>query len=185
MPQIGKSTGQETMAPETLQTSVPKQSIFKQLLEGIWPILKLLENASYAGGYTGADFAEILIYDTALSASDRQKIEGYLAHKWGLTGALSGSHPFKPISPPQWACRTMQSASKERPLQALPDLGPVMCLILTPQPTYPCIKVNVRKGQRIPLQRVRKAPAAYEEILYRPSVLKESNLALFFPLERG
>ena len=43
MPQIGKSTGQETMAPGTPQTSVPKQSIFKQLLEGIWPILKLLE----------------------------------------------------------------------------------------------------------------------------------------------
>ncbi|OUU09688.1 MAG: hypothetical protein CBC00_06110, partial [Verrucomicrobia bacterium TMED40] len=31
--------------------------------------LKIARNASYAGGYTGADFAEILIYDTALSAS--------------------------------------------------------------------------------------------------------------------
>jgi len=28
-----------------------------------------------------------------------QKAEGYLAHKWGLTGNLPSDHPFKNISP--------------------------------------------------------------------------------------
>ena len=43
--------------------------------------------------------SEILIYDSALANSDRQKVEGYLAHKWGITGSLPGGHPFK-SSPP-------------------------------------------------------------------------------------
>lgn len=28
-----------------------------------------------------------------------QKAEGYLAHKWGLTGNLPSDHPFKNVSP--------------------------------------------------------------------------------------
>ena len=28
-------------------------------------------------------------------SDDRQKLEGYLAHKWGLTSSLPDSHPFK------------------------------------------------------------------------------------------
>ena len=30
-----------------------------------------------------------------MSDSERQAIEGYLAHKWGLQGSLDSSHPFK------------------------------------------------------------------------------------------
>jgi hypothetical protein len=44
---------------------------------------------------------EILIFSTKLSDTDRQKIEGYLGHKWGLTSNLPSSHPYKlghPIS---------------------------------------------------------------------------------------
>ena len=32
---------------------------------------------------------------TALSSTNREKLEGYLAHKWGLTGSLSNDHPYK------------------------------------------------------------------------------------------
>ncbi len=28
-----------------------------------------------------------------------QKAEGYLAHKWGLTGSLPSSHPYKSTAP--------------------------------------------------------------------------------------
>jgi len=31
--------------------------------------------------------------------SDRQKLEGYLAHKWGLTSNLPNDHPYKTTSP--------------------------------------------------------------------------------------
>jgi hypothetical protein len=50
------------------------------------------------------DIAEIVVVHEALSTGDRQKLEGYLAHKWGLTGNLPGAspgpeHPYK-TSPP-------------------------------------------------------------------------------------
>ena len=45
------------------------------------------------------DIAELVLYNTVLSTGDRQKLEGYLAHKWGLEGSLDGSHPYL-ASPP-------------------------------------------------------------------------------------
>lgn len=42
---------------------------------------------------------EIILYSTALSAADRHKVEGYLAHKWGLQSILPGGHPYA-SSPP-------------------------------------------------------------------------------------
>jgi Putative phage tail protein len=45
------------------------------------------------------DFAEIMLYTTAMSTADRQTVEGYLAWKWGIADALGSSHPYK-LSPP-------------------------------------------------------------------------------------
>jgi hypothetical protein len=42
---------------------------------------------------------EVLIYNTALSIGERQKVEGYLAHRWGLAGSLPAGHPYKLNSP--------------------------------------------------------------------------------------
>jgi hypothetical protein len=45
--------------------------------------------------------SEVLIYNSFLSLSDQQRVEGYLAWKWGLQGSLPANHPFKrwPPSP--------------------------------------------------------------------------------------
>lgn len=43
--------------------------------------------------------AEIIVTSTALSTADRQLLEGYLAHKWGLTTVLPLSHPYKTVNP--------------------------------------------------------------------------------------
>lgn len=43
--------------------------------------------------------AEIVVLNTTVDTSDRQLIEGYLAHKWGLVGNLPVGHPYK-TSPP-------------------------------------------------------------------------------------
>jgi hypothetical protein len=43
------------------------------------------------------NIGEILLYTTALSQTDREKIEGYLAHKWGIT--LPGGHPYESAPP--------------------------------------------------------------------------------------
>ena len=45
------------------------------------------------------DYGELLIYDYALSDSEIAKIEGYLAHKWGLSANLPSAHPYKNSAP--------------------------------------------------------------------------------------
>lgn len=47
----------------------------------------------------GGDIAEIIVADYVPSQEDRQKIEGYLAHKWGLEGNLPAEHPYKSEAP--------------------------------------------------------------------------------------
>jgi hypothetical protein len=46
-----------------------------------------------------AQVAEVLVYNTTASSDDRQKVEGYLAWKWGLQGNLPGGHPYKHGAP--------------------------------------------------------------------------------------
>jgi len=43
--------------------------------------------------------AESLVFNTVLTTAQIQRVEGYLAQKWGLTGLLPSSHPFKKIQP--------------------------------------------------------------------------------------
>ena len=41
------------------------------------------------------NFSEILIFNDALNDTDRQRVEGYLAHKWDLVQELDDYHPYK------------------------------------------------------------------------------------------
>jgi hypothetical protein len=43
--------------------------------------------------------AEIVFLASAASTDTRQRIEGYLAHKWGLTANLPSNHPYKTNAP--------------------------------------------------------------------------------------
>jgi len=52
-----------------------------------------------AGRSWRGKMAEIIILPTAPSTYERNRIEGYLAHKWGLTANLPNDHPFK-VNPP-------------------------------------------------------------------------------------
>ena len=59
---------------------------------------------SYFGGsqqqfYYGS-MAELLVFNVELSTTDRQKIEGYLAWKWGKQASLDPSHPYYSAPPP-------------------------------------------------------------------------------------
>lgn len=42
---------------------------------------------------------EIMGFDAVLTTTDRQKVEGYLASKYGLRGLLPGGHPYKSTNP--------------------------------------------------------------------------------------
>lgn len=45
------------------------------------------------------DIGEIIASLAAWTTSDREKVEGYLAWKWGLTNRLPVGHPYKNIQP--------------------------------------------------------------------------------------
>jgi len=45
------------------------------------------------------EIAEVLVYDQSVNSVNRQKIEGYLAHKWGLTDTLEDIHPYSETPP--------------------------------------------------------------------------------------
>lgn len=48
-----------------------------------------------SGAVANCELGELIIFSKALSLSERQYIEGYLAWKWGLTANLSPAHPYK------------------------------------------------------------------------------------------
>ena len=48
---------------------------------------------NYGGRTWKGDLGELIIFNTEVSDADIQKIEGYLAHKWGLQDSLPTSHP--------------------------------------------------------------------------------------------
>lgn len=55
-------------------------------------------NATLGRQWLG-DIGEIIIFSSALSDTNLQKIEGYLAWKWGLQSSLPVGHPYKSAAP--------------------------------------------------------------------------------------
>ena len=51
------------------------------------------------GSLLRGNIAEIVFCDEKNTDADRQKLEGYLAHKWGLTASLPAGHPYKVNAP--------------------------------------------------------------------------------------
>jgi hypothetical protein len=51
------------------------------------------------GGPPDTYISEVLVYNTVLTDTPRQKIEGYLAWKWGLQSTLPPDHPYKTAAP--------------------------------------------------------------------------------------
>jgi hypothetical protein len=48
-----------------------------------------------AGNLLNGKVAEVLVFRNELGTDERQKVEGYLSTKWGLTGNLPADHPYK------------------------------------------------------------------------------------------
>ena len=51
------------------------------------------------GNDLAGSIAEVVAYDRALSNGVRQKLEGYLAHKWGFVSGLPSAHAYKNTKP--------------------------------------------------------------------------------------
>ena len=52
-------------------------------------------SATKVGNDFAGDIAELIAYDSALGEGVRHKVEGYLAHKWGLESSLPSTHTYK------------------------------------------------------------------------------------------
>ena len=52
-----------------------------------------------AGNLMAGLVSEVVLTQGVLSTLDRQRLEGYLAHRWGLTANLPTDHPFKNTAP--------------------------------------------------------------------------------------
>lgn len=58
----------------------------------------LYSSLSSGRSFRGA-FSEVLFFADDLDNTNRQKVEGYLAHKWGLAGNLPADHLYKSAAP--------------------------------------------------------------------------------------
>lgn len=65
-----------------------------------WLDIRIFQFGAFepAFSYEG-EWGEMLFFLEPLSNPDRQKVEGYLAHKWGLTANLPVDHPYKTEPP--------------------------------------------------------------------------------------
>lgn len=58
-----------------------------------------LGNSDTNNKFYNSEFAEVIVLDRVLTTIETQKVEGYLAHKWGLQRLLPESHPYKSSAP--------------------------------------------------------------------------------------
>ena len=79
------------------------------------------------------EIAEVLVFEEELNKVTREKVEGYLAHKWGLDSKLLPSHPYYSVAPTFGGSQeiiwggvvTYEEAGKTKsklPIKALGDL---------------------------------------------------------------
>lgn len=103
--------GAPVISSHIIQTSLPRNNLWingtSRTLSTLWPNV-LNSNGDYSLGRFIPNSANLLdgyiaevifVVNQVLTAADRQKLEGYLAHKWGLEANLPVGHPYK-VSPP-------------------------------------------------------------------------------------
>ena len=84
------NTTQETSYPSTVSLGAFTSETFDNYY--------ILDDNSGGNAWDGG-LGEYIVIRGTLSTANRQKIEGYLAHKWGLTANLPAGHPYKTFSP--------------------------------------------------------------------------------------
>jgi hypothetical protein len=90
---IDSGSSSKSYAVLTLQMAAGNYAIY---VNGVEKGTDTDPNVPAAFNKIGNDFAgeiaEVVAYDRILSTGVREKLEGYLAHKWGLISAFDNSH---------------------------------------------------------------------------------------------
>lgn len=132
-----------TQSSGTLQPSI-NGSLTASLAQLTGPLNALTIGGSILdpGVYLQGKIAEVMIFGRALTTSQRETVEGYLAWKWGIQASLPNSHTFRSVAPfinvpyatfqlNTWNTTKAATLSSITPLQAaynttLTTLGPVI-----------------------------------------------------------
>jgi hypothetical protein len=61
--------------------------------------VSLMANLVSGNGWATGNIGEVIFLNYILTTTDRQKIEGYVAWKWGLEANLPSGHPYKTAPP--------------------------------------------------------------------------------------
>ena len=88
-------------------------------------------------GWCG-DLAEVLVYSTALTNTQHQQVEGYLAWKWGMQAQLPNTHPYYSAAPTghPYAAATPVGANLRAPAVAAAVPTGVRGMAATTKPGY-------------------------------------------------
>jgi hypothetical protein len=78
------STDTTASALKNLSTSIVGAGYFNDAKADYWP---------------GEIGEVIIVSNLGVGLSEAQQVEGYLAHKWGLTAGLPADHPYKTVAP--------------------------------------------------------------------------------------
>jgi hypothetical protein len=95
-------TGTQAFAT-TLQSLIPNQSGFAVVNYSGGPLATFTTDGITVGNRFSLNetwpghLCEIIIYNRSITTTERQKVEGYLAYKWGLRSKFPGNHPYKNI----------------------------------------------------------------------------------------
>ena len=74
---------------------VPAANNTHEVVVGAW-----YDNATTTfSNYLTGEIAEVIVYAGQLTESERQKIEGYVAHRYGIQSNLPSSHPYRNFAP--------------------------------------------------------------------------------------
>lgn len=101
----GTQTGKYSLNGEAFSanaenhTTTDAPQLGGNILSGVFSsdvsVSTFLNRSVFTSDATGHDLGELIITDAELSTEDQQKLEGYYAHKWGLTALLPENHPYK------------------------------------------------------------------------------------------
>jgi hypothetical protein len=145
--------------------------------------INLGTNYTKSADFLEGDIAEFIIVDGVASTSERQKIEGYLAHKWGTTAALASSHPYKSTQPTGVGVSSNDFIVQGATVSNVSGSGATYTMDISPLTNPARIKIHVAEGSATSSSTGERNTRSTHEILFRPPVMKESNLALHLPLD--
>jgi uncharacterized repeat protein (TIGR02543 family) len=99
---INYGTGANIVSSITSTSSI-KNYLNSTLIQTVNALVGTPSGTTSVGGYGSRCFSgavvEVIMIDSELSTSDREKVEGYLAHKWGLASSLAAGHPYLSAPP--------------------------------------------------------------------------------------